>query len=388
MGSVVSSRDDYAEIRALAAQVAAEVYAPMADQLERAHAPVSVDERRRLGSLGFLGIALPEAYGGSGSPIGEALAVLEEFAKHCRPAAFQVFEANTGPAQVISHIGSEEQRRRWLPGIVTGDETMAVAISEPDAGSAATDLRTRAKKVGDTYIINGSKRWISNGGEADHYLVYARLADIPGARGIGAIVVDKSMPGVSFGAPEQLMGFKGIPSADIIFEDVEVPAENVVVGAGGFSSLFGVFSIERLGNSTMSLGIAQAALDKAIAYVQEREQFGKQLIEFQGVQLTLADMVLQVEGARALIEIAADSAGTGLPDPLKVSLAKCTANEMAKRVTDLAMQLHGGNGYTVEYGLERLHRDAHGWAIAGGTPTMQRTRIVSELLGRRFDQRR
>src|SRR5690606_28540125 len=210
----------------------------------------------------------------------------------------------------------------------------------------------------------------------------------PGSKGIGAIVVEKGTPGLSFGPQEKLMGFRGIPSADVILEDVVAPAADVVVPAGGFGKLFGVFSIERLGNSTMSLAVAQAALDRTIAYVQEREQFGKPLVEFQSVQTVLADMVLQVEGARALLEKAADTARAGLPDPLRVSLAKCTANEMAKRVTDLGMQLHGGNGYTEEYGLERLQRDAHRWAIAGGTPAMHRTRIVSELLGRRVDQRR
>jgi alkylation response protein AidB-like acyl-CoA dehydrogenase len=265
---------------------------------------------------------------------------------------------------------------------------MAVAISEPDAGSAATDMTTRAKYVDGTYLLNGAKRWISNGGEADHYLVYTRLSDEPGAKGVGALIVEASRRGVSFGAQERLMGFRGIPSADVIFEDVEVPEENLLVAPGGFRRLFTAFSIERLGNATMSLAIAQAALDRTVAYVQERRQFGKPLIEFQAVQMTLADMVLQVEAARQLIERAAGNAGTGLPVPYEVSVAKCTANEMAKRVTDLAMQLHGGNGYTEEYGIERLHRDAHGWALAGGTPTMQRIRIVSELLGRTFDQRR
>lgn len=380
--------DDIREIRRLAAQVAADVYAPMADELDAERRPLPVQERKRLGELGFLGIALPEEFGGSGAPIAHALAVIEELGKVCRPAAFQVFESNTGPAQVINHLGTAEQRKRWLPDIIAGERTMAVAISEPDAGSAATDMRTAAKPVDDTYVINGTKRWISNGGEADLYLTYARLSDAPGSKGIGGVVVDSTAPGLSFGAQEKLMGFRGIPSADVIFDDVVAPADDVVVPAGGFGKLFGVFSIERLGNTTMSLAVAQAALERTMAYVQEREQFGKPLVEFQSVQTNLADMVLQVEAARALLEKAADSAGTGLPDPFKVSLAKCTANEMAKRVTDLGMQLHGGNGYTEEYGLERLHRDSHGWAIAGGTPAMQRTRIVSELLGRRFDQRR
>jgi alkylation response protein AidB-like acyl-CoA dehydrogenase len=378
---------DRDEVRAVAAAVARERYAPVAAEWDANRTAVPLEERRYLGELGFLGIALPERFGGAGAPLLDALVVVEELAKECRPAAFQVFEANTGPAQVVNLLGTEEQRQRFLPPIIRGDSTMAVAISEPDAGSGATDMTTRAKHAGGAYMLNGLKRWISNGSEADHYLVYCRLTDEPGAKGIGALIVEADRTGVSFGAREKLMGFRGIPSADVIFDDVEVPEANLLVPAGGFRRLFTAFNIERLGNATMSLAIGQAALDRTVAYVQERRQFGKPLVEFQAVQMTLADMVLQVEGARRLVERAAANAGTGLPVPLEVSLAKCTANEMAKRVTDLAMQLHGGNGYTEEYGIERLHRDAHGWALAGGTPTMQRIRIVSELLGRPFDQR-
>ena len=381
--------DEFSEIRALAADVARKVYAPIAEELDLARRPISLAQRKQLGDLGFLGIAHPERYGGSGSPLLAALVVIEEFAKECRPAAFQIFESNTGPAQVVNQLGSPEQKERWLPAIVSGERTMAVAISEPDAGSAATDLRTTAKLTDEGYVVNGAKRWISNGGEADQYLLYARLSDAPGAKGIGAVVVEKDMPGVSFGAPERLMGFRGIPSADIYFDNVVVPKENMIVPAGEFRRLFTAFSIERLGNATMSLAIGQAALDRSLRDVAEREQFGKSLIDFQSVQMAVADMALQVEAARLLLERAARGIGPdGLPNPLHVSLAKCTANEMAKRVSDLAMQVHGGNGYTEEYGIERLHRDAHGWAIAGGTPTMQRIRIVSEMLGRNFDQRR
>jgi alkylation response protein AidB-like acyl-CoA dehydrogenase len=387
----LAGRDDSEEeraIRELAADVARTRYAPHAASWDANRTPFPHDERRYLGSLGFLGIALPADFGGSGAPLSQALVAIEELAKECRPAAFQVFEANTGPAQVVNQIGTPEQRRRFLPPVIAGDSTIAVAISEPDAGSAATDMRTRAVKRGQAYLLNGTKRWISNGGEADTYLVYCRMSDEPGARGIGAILVEAKNPGVSFGSSERLMGFRGIPSADVIFEDVEVSEDNVVTRPGEFRKLFTAFSAERLGNATMSLALAQAGLDRSVEYVQNRRQFGKSLVEFQGVQLTVADMVLQVEAARLLIRRAAGHAGTGLPDPFETSLAKCTSNEMAKRVTDLAMQVHGGNGYTEEYGIERLHRDAHGWAIAGGTPTMQRTRILSELLGRTFDQRR
>jgi alkylation response protein AidB-like acyl-CoA dehydrogenase len=376
-----------AALKALAAQVARDVYAPRATEWERSHEPLPADEVRRLADLGFLGITIPEEYGGAGAPLMDALTVIEELAKECRPAAFQVFEATVGPARVIEFFGTEEQRKTYLPRVVTGEVTMAIGISEPDAGSAATDMRTRARLDGDEYVISGAKRWISNGGHADHYLLYCRLTDAPGARGIGALVVPGDTPGLTYGPREKLMGWKGIPSADLYFDEVRVPAANLVVEAGGFRKLFGVFSIERLGNATMSLAIGQAALDRTVAYVQEREQFGRPIVEFQNVQQTVAEMKLQVDAARLLILRAATNAGTGLPDTLEVSLAKCFANEMAKRVSDQAMQLHGGNGYTEEYGIERLHRDAHGWAIAGGTPAIQRIRIASELFERSFDQR-
>jgi alkylation response protein AidB-like acyl-CoA dehydrogenase len=379
---------DVEDVRSLAAGVARDRYGPLAAGWDAGRVHFPREEREYLGSLGFLGISLPERYGGAGAPLTYALVVIEELAKQCRPAAFQVFEANTGPAQVLNQFGTDEQRERFLPAIVRGEATMAVAISEPDAGSGATDMTTSAKCVDGEYVLNGTKRWISNGGEADAYLVYARLSDEPGSAGLGALIVEAERPGVSFGPPERLMGFRGIPSADVVLEDVHVPEHNLLAGPGSFRRLFTGFSIERLGNATMSLALGQAALDRTLAYVQERTQFGKELIEFQAVQVAVADMIIQVEGARLLIQRAAETAGTGLPDPLQVSLAKCAANEMAKKVTDMAIQLHGGNGYTEEFGIERMHRDAHGWALAGGTPTMQRVRIVSELLRRGFDQRR
>ncbi len=386
----VIDADEQRALNELAAQVARERYAPHDEEWDRSRGTFPVGERRYLGELGFLGIALPEEHGGGGAPLQHALDVIEELAKECRPAAFQVFESNTGPAQVLARFGTDEQKTRFLPSITSGETTLAVAISEPDAGSAATDMTTRAEVSGDEVRINGGKRWISNGGEADAYLVYARMNDQPGSKGIGAVLVEANRSGVSFGQREKLMGFRAIASADVHFDDVVVPADNVVVGPGRFRELFGAFSIERLGNATMSLAIGQAALDRTKRYVQEREQFGKPLAEFQSVQMSLADMLLDVDAARLLIHRAAADVGAGaeLPDSLQVSLAKCTANEMAKRVSDRAIQLHGGNGYTEEYGLERLHRDAHGWALAGGTPNMQRTRIVSEMLGRSFDQRR
>lgn len=379
--------EEQRSLRAMAAQLAEEVYAPKALEWDREGTFLPDTERARLADLGLLGLVLPEEYGGGNAELIDALIVIEELAKASQIAAFQVFEANTGPARVVQLFGTSEQKQRLLPPIVAGEKTMAVSISEPDAGSAATDVQTAARLDGDHYVINGTKRWCSGAGHAEQYLVYVRLTDEPGHRGIGAIVVDRESPGLTFGPNEQLMGFHGIASADMFFDDVRVPAENLIVGAGGFRDLFTAFSIERLGNSTMSLAIGQACLDRTSRYVEEREQFGKPIVEFQLVQSGLADMIVQVEAARLLIWRAAVGASRGAPSSLEASIAKCFANEMAKRVSDLAMQLHGGYGYAPEYGIERYHRDAHGWALAGGTPSIQRIRIVSEYLGRSFNQR-
>jgi alkylation response protein AidB-like acyl-CoA dehydrogenase len=384
---VAEFTDEQTELREMAARLAREQYAPHAQEWDDARAPLPDTERRRLADLGLLGIALPEEYGGGGRPLLDALIVLEELAKAAPQAAWPVFEASTGPARVVHLFGTDAQKERLLPPIAAGEKTLAVAISEADAGSAATDATTKARIEGDQVVIDGVKRWCSGAGHAEQYLVYVRLADRSGAGGIGAVVVDKGTPGLSFGARERLMGFRGVASADMFFDDVHVPVENVIVEAGGFKRLFTAFSIERMGNATSSLAIGQAALDRTAAYVQERRQFGKEIAEFQMVQAALADMVMQVEAARLLIYRAARNAGTGAPVPLEASIAKCFANEMAKKVSDLAIQLHGGYGYSAEYDVERMHRDAHGWALAGGTTNLQRIRIASEFLGRRFDQR-
>ena len=375
------------QLRETAARLAADVYGPKAMEWDGANTPLPDYERKRLAGLGFLGMGLPEEYGGGSAGLIDSLIVIEELAKRCQVAAFQVFEANTGASRVIELYGSEEQKIRYLPPVIAGEKTIAVAMSEPDAGSAATDMSTIAVPDRDGYVINGVKRWCSGAGHAEQYLTYVRFGDIKGSRGIGAVVIDREETGLTFGPPERLMGFRGIPSADIFFNDVRVSEESVIIPAGGFKQLFTAFSIERLGNSTMSLAIGQACLDRTARYVQERRQFGKELVEFQLVQAAIADMVMRVEAARLLVYRAAARAGRAAPDPLEASIAKCFANEMAKSVSETAIQLHGGNGYSVEYELERYHRDALGWSLGGGTTNMQRLRIASEYLGRRFDQR-
>jgi alkylation response protein AidB-like acyl-CoA dehydrogenase len=375
------------DLRDVAAKIAREQYAPKSQEWDRERQSLPHAERRRLGDLGLLGITLPEEHGGGGLPLVDALLVIEELAKATPISAWPTFEASTGPARVIHLFGTEEQKEEHLPPVAFGEKTIAVTISEPDAGSAATDMTTRAEIVGDEVVINGTKRWCSGAGHAEQYLTYVRFGSGHGAAGLGAVLVDKETAGLTFGPQENLMGWSGVASADMFFDDVRVPVDRIIIPAGGFKQLFTAFSIERLGNATMSLALGQAALDRTAVYVQERRQFGKDIAEFQMVQGTLADMVIQVEAARLLIHRAARGAGTGTPVALEASIAKCFANEMAKRVTDLAIQLHGGYGYSAEYEVERMHRDAHGWALAGGTPNVQRMRIASEYLGRRFDQR-
>ncbi|MGH3756377.1 acyl-CoA dehydrogenase family protein [Actinophytocola sp.] len=380
-----------AEQQELARSVAAvgkKHYEDMAIEWDATSTHLPNSERKRLADLGYLGVAISPRWGGGGGELMDALVIIEELAKCSSLPAFQVFEANTGPARVVELFGTDEQRARYLPEIIAGEATMAISISEPDAGSAASDLRTEGVRDGDTLVINGQKRWCSGAGVAEYYLVYVRLSGHRGARGIGGVIVPRDTAGLTFGPQEQLMGFHGIPSADMFFDDVRVPMANVVVPASGFGKLMGAFSIERLGNATMSLALAQAALDRTASYVVERRQFGQPIIEFQSVQNTLADMIMRVEAARLLIWRAATSTNGITPDPQQVSIAKCFANETARTVSAQAVELHGGYGYHRDYHVERYARDAMGWAIAGGTPTMQRTRIASGYLRRSFRQYR
>lgn len=386
-GSAFRLTGDQTAIRDLARSAAQREFASRTLEWDRENRPLPAEARLALGRLDLLGMTLPTQVGGAGRPLLDGLVALEEIAKVCQLAAWPVFEACTGAARVIELCGTPEQQARFLPRVVSGQDVIAVSISEPDAGSAATDLTARAVPDGDELVLNGVKRWCSGAGHADRYLVYCRMADTPGSKGIGAVVVDADAHGLTIGPQEKLMGFHGIGSADIILENVRVPMSNVIQPAGGFRRLFAAFSIERLGNATMSLAIAQAALDHSARYVTERRQFGREIVDFQLVQAAIADMVMQTDAARLLIYRAAEGAGTGVPSALEASVAKCFANEAAKRVSDTAMQLHGGYGYTEEYGLERLQRDAHGWAMAGGTANLQRIRIASTYLGRRFDQR-
>lgn len=362
--------------------------APLAAKLESGNTPLPHYMVSKMAEMGFLGINIPAELGGLGLSNLDALIVLEEFAKISSAVAFPCFEANVGPVHAIRHFAPDALKRRIVPAVCRGEIVLAVSMSEPDAGTALTDLKTRGIIDGDHVSINGTKRWCSGGGHSDAYLVYTRLSDAPGAKGVGAVLVEKGTPGLSFGEPETLMGFRGVPSADIYLDNVRVPVGNIVVPAGGFAKLMEAFDLERCGNATMALAQASGALQDVLAYVQERQQFGKPLVDFQAVQMKLAEMQMEIEAARLLIWRAAVNADKGLPSILDSSTAKCFANQIARNVTGNAVQMMGGYGYSTAYPMERRMRDAWGWGIAGGAIDIQKVNIASAMVGRRFDQRR
>jgi alkylation response protein AidB-like acyl-CoA dehydrogenase len=380
--------DDQRALRDAARTFARAEMVEVAKDCETNNEPPSRKVKKRLAEMGFLGINMPVAYGGMGLGNLEALLVLEEFAKIHPAVAFPVFESAVGPIKAVERFGTESLKKAILPKVVSGDVVVAIAMSEPDAGTALTDLKTRAEIKGGTITLNGMKRWSTGAGTADGYVVYCRIGEAKGAKGVGAVYVPAGLKGLSFGKREDLMGFRGTTTADIFFENVQLPADHLVVAAGGFPKLMEAFDLERCGNSTMCLGLAAGALEDALTYVQERQQFGKPIVDFQAVQLKIAEMAMKVEASRLLIHRAVMGAEHGFPSVADSSIAKCFANEMVREVTGAALQLMGGYGYSKAYPAEQRLRDAWGWGIAGGTIDIQKINIAAALVGRRFDQRK
>ncbi|MBL4819535.1 MAG: acyl-CoA dehydrogenase family protein [Gammaproteobacteria bacterium] len=360
----------------------------LAKQVEQTDEPPGIEVRKQFAELGFLGINIDSRYGGAGLSHLDAVVVLEELAKASIAVAFPVFESCFGPCLAINHFANEELKQRILPRVCSGDIVTAVAMSEPGAGSALTDLTTTATITADKVILNGQKRWCSGAGHSEAYVVYCRLSDAPGAKGIGAVLVEKGADGFSFGKRDHHMGFRGIYSADMYFDNVELPLSNIIVPAGSFPKLMQAFDLERCGNTTMSLAVAQSAFDYVLDYTQERKQFGKPVIDFQAVQIQLAEMKMRLDASRLLLYRAVVNGQNGLPSINESSIAKCYANETVREVTSVAMQLMGGYGYSKEYPIEQKLRDGWGWGIAGGTMDIQKINITASLAGRRFNQRR
>jgi alkylation response protein AidB-like acyl-CoA dehydrogenase len=330
----------------------------------------------QMGEIGLLGMTLPEAYGGGGRAPVDAIMVMEEVGRVDPLAAGIVFGANFGPIRAVAVYGTDSQTRKYIPPVCRGESSMSIAITEPTAGSAATELKTRAVRDGDHYVLNGAKSFISEGNRADAFMVYCRFGE--GIEGIGSIIVDRGTPGFTVGRNEPNMS--GTIQNQLFFENAMVPAENVLIEHDGFRRMMMAFNAERCGNSTMSLVTAQCAFEKALAYSQERAQFGRRISEFQGIQWMLADMKVKIDAARLLIYRAVVNGEQGFPSRLEAATAKLFANEMAVDVTNSALQIFGGYGYSREYPMEWLVRFARGWTIAGGTAQIQRNNIARELL--------
>ncbi len=340
----------------------------------------------RFAQMGFLGMTLSSEYGGGGQPALNAIITIEELAKFSPMIAAPVFESSVGAVRVIDLFGSEEHKRNIIQGVCSGKYSVSVCMTEPEAGSDLTALSTNIVEDGEDLILNGRKTFITGGGHASHYLVYARYKDTPGYKGICGVLVEKGTPGFSFGKQEEFMGLKGMPSCDLIFEDVRIPRKNLIIDQGEFKSLMTTFDIERCGNAAMCLGVAGGALVEAVKYSSERMAFGRPICEFQDIQFSIVDMTMRLEAARLLVYRAAQGAGKGLPSIYEASLGKCYANEMVIDVTAKAMQIFGGYGYSKEFPIERMLRDARAWCVAGGTLQMLKITMASMIYARRFNQ--
>ncbi|HZB93760.1 MAG TPA: 3-sulfinopropanoyl-CoA desulfinase [Stellaceae bacterium] len=346
-----------------------------------------------LREAGFLGMTIPAAYGGQGASYFDAVLVIKEMAQCCGVTARIVVEANMGAIGAVMAYGSEPQKRRAAELVLGGDKP-AICITEPGAGSAASEMTTRADRRGNGYVINGRKHWITGGGVSRLHLVFARVFDEAGREeGIGGfLAVRDETEGLRIGRREPAMGLRGIPEAEILFEDMAVPADALILPPRGlkkgFADLMEAYNGQRIGAATVALGLAEGAYRLALAYVQEREQFGRPIAEFQGVQWMLADMATEIAAAEALIAKAAAGAGASFPDALEAAQAKIFAAEMAIRVTNAALQLFGAAGYSRNLPLERMVRDARMFTIGGGTAQILRTVVASRLLGRKLPQTR
>ena len=378
-------------LQAEARELAEREIAPRAAEVDRSE-DYPWDNVEKLTAAGFMGMTIPEAYGGRGLSYLDTVLVIEEMARVCGVTGRIVVEGNMGAIGAIMKYGSEEQKK-LAAGLVLAGDKPAICITEPEAGSAASEMTTTAEKRGDRYVINGRKHWITGGGVSKLHLIFARVVENGEAQGIaGFIAVRGESEGLKIGAREPAMGLRGIPETEVIFEDLEVPAEMAVIPDSGlkrgFAGLMNAYNAQRVGAGTVALGIAQGAYEQALAYAKSREQFGRPIAEFQGLQWMLADMSIGLAAARALIHKAAAGAGEGFPDMLEAAQAKILASETAIKVTNDALQIHGAAGYSRNRPLERMARDARMFTIGGGTAQILRTQVAGQILGIKTPQRR
>ena len=385
------------DLQARAEALAEARMAPRAAEIDRTE-EYPWDHVQALTEAGFMGMTIPRQWGGQGASYHDAVLVIEAMAQHCGVAGRIVVEANMGAIGAIMAYGTDEQRALAAKLVLGGDKP-AICITEPEAGSAATEMTTRAVRHGDTWVLNGRKHWITGGGVSRLHLIFARVIEDGVDQGIGGFIFlreDKAQKGFVVGAREPAMGLRGIPETVLDFNNLEIPDSMVLRAPGGWKRGFGrlidAYNAQRVGAATVALGLAAGAHAHAVGYAKRREQFGRPIAEFQGLQWMLADASTDLEAARALVHRAArsvDRAGSaGFPCPLAAAQAKIFTSEMAIRVTNTALQVWGSAGYSRNNPVERYVRDARMFTIAGGTAQVLRTLVAGHVLGMKMPQTR
>jgi alkylation response protein AidB-like acyl-CoA dehydrogenase len=353
--------------------------------LKRAHDPrFPYDVAQLMAKQGLMGIALPERDGGQGGTLMDAVIAIEQVAAVCPRSADVVQFGNFGPIRVFAEYGSEAQKKRWLGELLAGRMVMSLGMTEPDAGSAVTDLRTSARPDGSHYIVNGNKVFSTFSPDAQIFLIYVRYG--PGLGGIGSVLIERDAPGFTIAAPSEFMS--GEEWCELHFADCRIPAENVLLGPGGFKKQMAGFNVERLGNTARALACGRYAFNAARDYAATRQQFDRPLCEFQGLQWKFADMALKLESAQLLLYRAATHADNGLPSAYETAMAKVACNQAGFEVASEAVQIMGAMGFSRETLVEYCMRRTRGWMIAGGSVEILKNRIAEQVFDRRFDQRK
>ncbi|MHB8985278.1 MAG: acyl-CoA dehydrogenase family protein [Eubacteriales bacterium] len=379
----------------LADKIGRNDFAPKAARWDKNH-EYPYENVERMLDAGFLGMTIPKKYGGQERPLIDVILVIEQIAKYCGVSARIIVETNMGALGSIMAYGTEEQHRLVAKRVLEEGDKPVIGMTEPNAGTDLTALKATAVQKGSYYVLNGKKHWITGGTISKTNLIFARIIDKNGVdQGIGGLIVDKGTPGFSFGKVEDAMGLRGIPEAELIFEDCEVPEENIVVcdPKEGFKKLMNGYNAQRTGAGTVALGIAQGAHDLAVEYMLQREAFGKKISEFQGLQWMMADAEMKLNAARLLLYRAACNArhlpnNVMLPQMKEASIAKAFTAHIAFEVVSESLQMFGAAGYSRDLPLERMLRDVRMFQIGGGTSQAQINMIARSVFKRKFDYRK
>jgi alkylation response protein AidB-like acyl-CoA dehydrogenase len=353
--------------------------------LKRAHhAGFDFDVARQLSEQGLLGITMKEEDGGQGGTLMDAVIAIQEIALVCPKSADIVQAGNFGPIRTFVEYATPEQKKRYLKDLLGGRKVISLGMTEPGAGSAVTELKTSACQKGDEYVINGTKIFSTHSPDADLFLVYCRFG--PGVGNIGSVLIEKGTPGFTVGQPSSFMS--GEEWSQLYIEECRIPAENVLLGPGGFKKQISGFNVERVGNASRALALGRYAFNTARDHAAIREQFGRQICEFQGIQWKFADMALKLEASQLLLYRAANVPNGELPTAYNTAIAKAHCNMTGFDVSNEALQVMGGMGYSQESLVEYCVRRTRGWMIAGGSIEVLKNRIAESVFDRRFDQRK